>query len=107
MKKPTPKHRAAAANQPLSLPSENERSMTLARSGGMTLTELMGCAEGLSQAGQPAAAAALYETWIANTVSPLQHVACFNWGTVLGTLGRHADAERAYHRALALSADFL
>jgi predicted O-linked N-acetylglucosamine transferase (SPINDLY family) len=107
MKKPTSKQRAVGANQPVGLPNENERNLALARSGGMTLTDLMGCAEGLSQAGQPAAAAALYETWIANTVSPLQHVACFNWGTVLGALGRHADAERAYLRALALSADFL
>ncbi|MFZ2649625.1 MAG: acetylglucosamine transferase, partial [Burkholderiaceae bacterium] len=107
MKKPTSKHSAIAANQSLSLPNGGERDTALARSGAMALTELMRCAEVLSQAGQLAAAASLYETWITHTVSPLQHVACFNWGTVLGSMSRHADAERAYRRALALSADFL
>ncbi len=107
MKKPTPKRPSVAANQTLSVPGETERHMLLARSGAMALTELMRCAEVLTQSGQPAAAAALYEAWIAHTVSALQHVACFNWGTVLGALGRHLEAERAYRRALALSADFL
>ncbi len=105
MKKPT--HSAVAANQSLSQATERERDALLARSGNMALTELMRAAEALTQAGQVAAAADLYETWITHTVSPMQHVACFNWGTVLGGLSRHVEAERAYRRALALSADFL
>jgi predicted O-linked N-acetylglucosamine transferase (SPINDLY family) len=105
MKKPT--HSGVAANQSLSQPSERERDLLLARSGSMALTELMRAAEALTQAGQPAAAAELYETWITHTVSPMQHVACFNWGTVLGSLSRHVEAERAYRRALALSEGFL
>ncbi len=105
MKKPT--YPSVAANQTLSQPSERERDLLLARSGSMALTELMRAAEALTQAGQPAAAAELYETWITHTVSPMQHVACFNWGTVLGSLSRHVEAERAYRRALALSDGFL
>ena len=107
MKKPTSKHPAVAANQSLSQPTEREHDIALARSGSMALTDLMRSAEALNQAGEPAAAALLYETWITHTVSPMQHVACFNWGTVLGSLSRHLEAERAYRRALALSSDFL
>lgn len=84
----------------------HERDLALARSGTMGLPELMNAAQALLQAGQAAAAAELYEAWIAHTVSPLLHVACFNWGTILGGLERTVEAERAYQRALALSPDF-
>ncbi len=105
MKNPT--YSAVAANQSLSQAPERERDLLLARSGNMALTELMRAAEALTQSGQVAAAADLYQTWITHTVSSMQHVACFNWGTLLGSLSRHVEAERAYRRALALSADFL
>lgn len=107
MKKSTAKPPAVVASQPAAGLSEQDRELALARSGGMALADLMNRAQALSQAGRPADAATLYETWIAHTVSPLQHVACFNWGTVLGAIGRHAEAERAYLRALALSPEFL
>ncbi len=82
------------------------QSVAQAEAGGMPLAELMGVAERLSQAGRLADAAALYETWIAHTVSPLLHVACFNWGTVLGALRQHDAAHKAYQRALAVSPGF-
>ena len=107
MKKSTAKPPAVAASQPAAGLPEQDRELALARSGGMALADLMNRAQALSQAGRPADAATLYETWVAHTVSPLQHVACFNWGTVLGAIGRHAEAERAYLRALALSPEFL
>lgn len=72
----------------------------------MPINEVMDRAQALGDAGQLEAAATLYETWIAHTLSPLLHVACFNWGTVLGALKRHEEAERAYQRSLALSPDF-
>jgi predicted O-linked N-acetylglucosamine transferase (SPINDLY family) len=87
--------------------SELDRELALARSGSLEIADLMNSASAMSRAGRSQDAAALYETWITHTVSPLQHVACFNWGTVLGSLGRHAEAERAYLRALALSPGFL
>ncbi|WP_238455694.1 O-linked N-acetylglucosamine transferase, SPINDLY family protein [Azohydromonas lata] len=77
-----------------------------ARSGKMPLAELLDSAGRLSQQGLPEASAKLYENWIEHTASPLRHVACFNWGVVLGALGRSADAERAYRQALALAPGF-
>ncbi len=112
MKKSTAKPPMVAANQaamavPPAVPvPAHDRTLALARSGSLALTDLMNSGEGLVQAGQAELAAQLYETWIAHTVSPLLHVACFNWGTVLGNLGRTAEAEKAYLRALALSPTF-
>ncbi len=78
-----------------------------ARSGGMTLPELLDQAHRLHQEGLAEASAELYEQWIAHTQSPMRHVACFNWGTVLGALNRPAQAEQAYLQALALQPSFL
>lgn len=107
MKKSTAKPPAVAARPAAGALPERDRELALARSGNLALGDLMNLAQSLSQAGQPADAASLYEAWIAHTVSPLLHVACFNWGTLLGALGRNADAEKAYQRALALSPGFL
>lgn len=106
MKKSTAKPPMVAASPAVAGSSEHERALALARSGGMGLPDLMNRGQALAQAGQSAAAAELYEAWIAHTVSPLLHVACFNWGTVLGNLNRMAEAEKAYQRALALSPTF-
>ncbi len=78
-----------------------------ARTGDMTLPELLDRAHRLHQDGLAEASAELYEQWIAHTQSPLRHVACFNWGTVLGALSRPAQAEQAYLQALALQPNFL
>jgi predicted O-linked N-acetylglucosamine transferase (SPINDLY family) len=48
----------------------------------------------------------LYEDWIATSGSPLRHVACFNWGTLLSTLGQEAASEAAYRQALAFAPGF-
>ena len=71
-----------------------------ARSGTMSLPEVMSQASAWQQAGQAVDAAALYEAWLRHTQSPLRHVACFNWGTVLGSIGQDEAAEAAYHEAL-------
>ncbi len=92
---------------PESPAAELEREMALACSGAMQLTELMERAQRLHQSGLAEASARLYESWIAHTESPLRHVACFNWGTVLGALRRHADAEAAYRQALGFEPGFL
>jgi predicted O-linked N-acetylglucosamine transferase (SPINDLY family) len=83
-----------------------ERELARARTGGMPIGDLLDRAQSLQQTGHAEASAALYEHWIAHTESPLRHVACFNWGTVLGALGRHAEAEQAYRRAIAFQPDF-
>jgi len=100
---------ASTANPP-TLPAadaELERELERARSGSMGLADLLARAEGFKQSGHAEASAALYEQWIAHTESPLRHVACFNWGTVLAAMSRHAEAEAAYRRALAFKPDFL
>jgi predicted O-linked N-acetylglucosamine transferase (SPINDLY family) len=84
-----------------------EQALAQARSGHMPLAELLDSAGRLTQHGLPEASAALYEHWISHTASPLRHVACFNWGTVLSALGRHAEAELAYRRALETSPGFV
>src|SRR5262245_18619045 len=96
-----------ASSMQSSAASTSEQQLALARSGAMALPELMDSAAQLQQRGLAEAAATLYETWIAHTPSPLRHVACFNWGTVLGSLQRHADAERAYRQSLEFKPDFV
>jgi predicted O-linked N-acetylglucosamine transferase (SPINDLY family) len=81
--------------------------MNTARSGQMPLVNLLDVAQQWAQAGQVEASAALYETWLAHTQSPQRPIALFNWGTTLGGLGRHAQAEQAYREALALQPQFI
>lgn len=84
-----------------------EQLLDAARSGTMELAVLMERAQSLQQSGMPEAAGLLYQNWIAGTpTSPYRHVACFNWGTLLGAMQRHAEAENAYRMALTLSPRF-
>jgi predicted O-linked N-acetylglucosamine transferase (SPINDLY family) len=72
----------------------------------LTLHALLGRAATLIAAGQSDEAASLYGRWIAASASPLRHVACFNAGTLLGGLGRDAEAEAAYRQALSVHPGF-
>ncbi|MBI5258684.1 MAG: tetratricopeptide repeat protein [Burkholderiales bacterium] len=73
----------------------------------LSLSELMAQAQALQQAGQPEAAAALYQRWLAEAPdAPLRHAALFNLGTLLSTLQREPEAEAAYREALTLLPDF-
>jgi predicted O-linked N-acetylglucosamine transferase (SPINDLY family) len=83
-----------------------EQWLVQARSGQWPLPELMAAASQLQSAGALDAAALLYQAWVGATPSPLRHVACFNWGSVLGELRRHADAEAVYRMALAAAPGF-
>lgn len=87
-------------------PGEVERELELVRTGVVGLADVMVRAQRWQQQGSASAAAELYEAWIDSTESGIKHVACFNWGTVLGAIARHVDAERAYHRALSLDPGF-
>src|SRR5687768_4290364 len=86
--------------------SEPDLLFDAARQGRLPLATLIDRAQALAGAGQTKTAAALYETWVNGTNSPMQHVACFNWGTLLSSLGDNAAAEAAYERALAQHAAF-
>jgi len=83
-----------------------EQWLALARSGEWPLPQLMEAAARLQQAGSAEAAALLYQNWVAATPSPYRHVACFNWGAILGELRRHGDAEAVYRMALAVAPQF-
>lgn len=93
-------HAAAPAVAPDPAAPEHEALLAAARSGRMSLQDLMDRAQALQSSGLPAVAAQLYETWLAHTASPLRHVACFNWGTLLSAGGRSDGAETAYRQAL-------
>ncbi len=77
-----------------------EQWLGLARSGQWPLPQVMEAASRLQAAGALDAAALLYQNWVGATASPLRHVACFNWGAVLGELRRHEEAETVYRMAL-------
>ncbi|MDP1534622.1 MAG: acetylglucosamine transferase, partial [Rubrivivax sp.] len=85
---------------------QTEPLFELARRGALPLSDLLEQAHRLQQSGQGLTAAQLYEAWITHTASPLRQVACFNWGTVLGGLNRHDEAEQAYRKALEFQPDF-
>ena len=96
----------AAGSDAASSPPDLEREFALARSGGMGLSDLLDRAERLNRSGLTEASAQLYAQWIASTDSPHRHIACFNWGTVLGALRRTQEAEAAYRQALVFSPSF-
>lgn len=83
-----------------SLATPDDVLLNAARSGAMPLPELLERANALQASGQAEASAALYDAWLANSSSPLRHVAGFNWGAVLSQLGRSEQAEAAYALAL-------
>ncbi len=83
-----------------------EQWLGLARSGQWPLPQVMEAASRLQGAGALDAAAMLYQAWVGATASPLRHVACFNWGAVLGELRRHGEAETVYRMALGLAPTF-
>ena len=60
----------------------------------MALEVVIERANTLQGVGMGEAAALLYQNWIVGTPdSPFRHVALFNWGTLLGSLKKHAEAE--------------
>lgn len=83
-----------------------EQWLELARGGQWPLPQVMEAASRLQQAGAADAAALLYQNWVGATASPLNYVACFNWGAILGELRRHAEAETVYRMALAQAPAF-
>ncbi|MEN9894108.1 MAG: hypothetical protein RLY78_4403 [Pseudomonadota bacterium] len=75
------------------------------------LVELMHQATQLQQQGRSDAAVTLYQQWLqaqqaGGPQQALRHVACFNLGTLLGSLNRTPEAESAYREALEAHGDF-
>ena len=72
----------------------------------LTLGQLFAAAEQLSKAGQSAVATGLYQEWLADSAQPLRHLAFFNLGSLLQSIGDSNGALAAYHNCLALYPGF-
>lgn len=90
------------------MPASAVASPELARPGVsvLPLSELMEAAQKLQAQGQMETAAGLYRQWLQGNDSAARHVAWFNLGTLLNSLGRTEEVEQAYREALALRPDF-
>lgn len=80
-----------------------------AQSGQLGLGELMSVANELQAQGANEVAAHLYQAWIGSVQGAqlaFKPVACYNLGTLMGAMQRHAEAEVVYRQALAQKPDF-
>lgn len=83
-------------------------ALTPSNEGGepLTLGQLFATAEQLCKAGQNAIAAALYQDWLADETQPLRHLAFFNLGSLLQSVGDTTGALTAYRNCLILQPGF-
>lgn len=87
--------------------AEQASVVSSAREDRLSLPDLMNCAQKWTQLGRPEAVLQLYQTWYDHTSSPHRHIALFNWGTLLSSLGRSQEAIKIYETALTLKSDFI
>ncbi len=95
----TPASIAASIAPSIAAPIAAPRAVT-------SLAEIIQVADGLQKEGRLDDAVQAYRAWIGRADAPHRHVACFNCGTLLGTLGRHAEAIEVYRRALEIAPGF-
>ncbi|MDM9618994.1 glycosyl transferase [Rhizobium sp. S96] len=82
-------------------------ALDLARNQRLSLMDLLSVAEALNAAGQQAAAADLYKTWVAfNDSNPTVHLAYFNYAVTLSQLGDRAGAVQALRACLKINPQF-
>lgn len=84
-----------------------DQLMQLAKSGAMSLEQLMQHADALKAHGHATEVIDLYKIWIACTQSPTRFVALFNWGVMLSEVGDMDGAEMAYRQCIGLNAGLL
>jgi predicted O-linked N-acetylglucosamine transferase (SPINDLY family) len=92
---------------PLSIssgPSSATESLALSLSD-WSLADLISRADALTQQGQLLPAIELYRAWLSGRKDPLQYVALFNLGTLLGSAKQYPLAEQACRAALQLKPD--
>ena len=70
-----------------------------------SLIQLITRADAMAQQGQLQQSIALYQAWLASHQDPLQYVALFNFGTLLGSAKQYIAAEKACRAALQLKPD--
>ncbi|WCK04763.1 glycosyl transferase [Agrobacterium tumefaciens] len=82
-------------------------ALDLARNQRLSLMDLLSVSEALNAAGQQAAAAELYKTWVAfNDNNPTIHLAYFNYAVMLNQLGDRAGAVQAFRACLKANPEF-
>lgn len=72
----------------------------------LSLAELFVCAEKLQKQSDSESALALYSAWTQGSTDAYRHVAMFNHGSLLQSLGRLDDAERVYRDCTAIAPTF-
>ena len=80
--------------------------ITLAQQAQMGLGQLFDSAEKLQAAGHQDLLLQLYEAWIAHAQDPNKHMALFNQGSTLQSLGKTVEALAAYRHCVAIAPRF-
>ena len=78
-----------------------DNEMSLAASDQMGIDQLFQQCENLQSSGEPAAAIALYQTWVEHTTSPHKALAMFNLGSLLQSTGNFSAAIATYQGCIA------
>jgi len=76
-------------------------NLQLARKGDLALAELLTMAESLQTSGMTDAALELYEVWTSHSSDSNKSLAMFNYGSLLQSTGKTAEAEKIYRECLA------
>lgn len=109
--------KAAARKKPLSVPpiiskltappgSSEANVLHQARSGALSLDDLIKAADDWQKQGKTGEIDALYSGWIASSQSPYKFIACFNYGVLLAGWARDDDAVKVYEMAISLNPGF-
>lgn len=72
----------------------------------LSLTDVVEYGSRLNEAGRLELTAVLYQTWLAHTVTPFNHLVLFNLGGVYSALDRVEDARQTFLRVVELSPAF-
>lgn len=72
----------------------------------LPLADLLVCAEKLQKLSDSESALALYSAWTEESTDAYRHVAMFNHGSLLQSLGRLDDAERVYRNCTKIAPTF-
>ena len=76
-------------------------NLKMARKGTLPLAELLTMAESLQNSGMTDAALELYEVWTGHSSDSNKSLAMFNYGSLLQSTGKTAEAEKIYRECLA------
>ena len=83
-----------------------QQVFTLASQGRLSYTDLSSVAKTLADAKNYEMASYLYQTWIANTTSPMAYIVNADYGDVLLASNDLAGARAAFQRSLQLNGAF-